>query len=83
MITFDQIETHLGPSYGVHGMGRTIGYLHPNEDGFYGFVPNHLAGDWYALITLKEIVNKLEDLNNPVLQRILSERETESHPFTD
>lgn len=83
MITFDEIETHSGKSYAVHGLGRTLGYLHPNEDGFFGFSPNHMTGDWYALIWLKEIVNKLEDLNNPVLQKILSERETEYPPFTD
>jgi hypothetical protein len=44
---------------------KTLGYLHPQDDGLYNFYPNHLVGMNWGSSILKEIAFKMDALNLP------------------
>lgn len=83
MITFEKISTFAGVSYACQAEDRCIGYLHPCGGEFYAFYPNHVPGTSWPSLILKEIVFKLEALNDPITQKLLAEAIEDNQGFTD
>lgn len=75
MISFEKFESHKGESYScvVIPTNVSLGYLHKEPDGFYYFFPNHIPGTFWPGFWMKEIVNRLTDLNEAHTQRMLAE----------
>ncbi|HNR55116.1 MAG TPA: hypothetical protein PKJ19_08120 [Flavobacteriales bacterium] len=62
---------NIGPHYSVTSPnGKTIGHLHQLDDGFFYFFPEGLRGGAWDAWWMREIADKLDELNKPWVEQI-------------